>query len=315
MAPKDFYLLFVIALIKMVSWSSSNRLRESVVSILAFTAYTFSRTKRRLIEKNICLALDGNLNDDQKQRIVKATFYEFWRHMFSWPSISEDRALLEGTEIRGIEYLQWALDNKKGVILWESNGFGKRILAKRILNENGFSIHQIHGAKDLGGFLINESSPTWLMRSLIRPFFKNCEMSFVAEIIYLPSSNSLAFSRILLNLLKENGIVCISGDGKGGHKFIPLKFLGQTEFFSTGMVSMSKLSGAPILPVFCIKEESGKTTLIIKRPINMESVTDRKSGLENCVSIYADILETYIKLYPEQYRNWHLVGMAPDVVS
>lgn len=93
------------------------------------------------------------------------------------------------------------------------------------------------------------------------------------------------------------------------------KFLGQTDFFSTGMVSMSKLSGAPILPLFCIKEESGKTTLIIKRPINMESVTDRKSGLESCVSIYANILETYIKLYPEQYRNWHLVGMAPDVVS
>lgn len=314
MALKDFYFLFVIALIKMVSWSSSRKLRELVVNVFAFTTYKFSRTKKTLMEKNISLAFDGSLNTNHQQRIVKAAMREFWQHVFSWLPIMEDRALLEEAEIRGIEYLQWALDNKKGIILWESNGLGKRILAKRILHKNGFSIHQVHGAKDLGGFLINESPLTWLTRLLIRPFLNNCEMRFVAKIIYLPSSNSLAFTRTLLNLMEENVIVCISGDGKAGQKLIPLKFLGQTEFFSTGMVNLSKLTGAPILPMFCIEEKGGKTSLIIEHPINVEPGVGKESGLEKSVCQYVGLLEYYIRRHPEQYRNWHLVGTAPDVV-
>jgi lauroyl/myristoyl acyltransferase len=78
---------------------------------------------------------------------------------------------------------------------------------------------------------------------------------------------------------------------------------------------MSKLSGVPILPVFCIKEKGGKTTLNIEHPINTDRDKDRKGALENCVSIYAGMLETYIKLYPEQYRNWHLVGKVPNNLS
>jgi lauroyl/myristoyl acyltransferase len=315
MAVKDFYYLFVILLIKIVNWSSSYGLRELAANILAFAAYTFSRTKRRMMEKNISLAYDGNLTTEQRQRIVKALFREFWLYILSWLPSKEDLSAVKEAELLGIEHLHKALEKGMGVILWESNGFGKRILAKRILHELGFSIHQLHGANDLGGFLMNEGPATRVKLSLIRPFFEKCEMRFVAGIIYLPGSNSLAFSRILLNLLKENRILCSSGDGKGGHKFIPLRFLDQTEFFPTGMVSLSKLSGASILPVFCIKEESGMTVLNIEHPINGYTDKDRKDAFENCVSMYADILETYIKLYPEQYRNWHLVGKVPNSLS
>jgi len=313
MAVKDFYYLFVILLIKIVCWSSSNTLRELVAGILAFTSYTFSRTKRRLMEKNISLAYSGSLATEQRQRIVKASFREFWLYILSWIPSEEDLSAVKGAELHGIENLHKALENGMGVILWESNGFGKRILAKRILHELGFSVHQLHGANDLGGFLMDGNPATRVKLSLIRPFFEKCEMRFVAGIIYLSGSNSLAFSRILLNLLKENRILCISGDGKGGHKFIPLRFLGQTEFFPTGMATMSKLSGASILPVFCIKKESGKTTLSIEPPINADA--DRKVSSENCVSTYAGLLEKYIKRYPEQYRNWHLVGKVPNNLS
>ena len=315
MAVKDFYYLFVILLIKIVSWSSSNVLRELAADILAFTAYTFSRTKRRLMEKNISLAYGGDLTTEQRQRIVKASFREFWLYILSWLPLKKDLPAVKEAELHGIEHLHKALEKGMGVILWESSGFGKRILAKRILHDLGFSVHQLHGANDLGGFFTNESPATRVERSLIRPFFEKCEMRFVAGIIYLPGSNSLAFSRILLNLMKENGIVCISGDGKYGRKFILLNFLGQTEFFPTGMATMSKLSGASILPVFCIKKESGKTTLNIEHPINVDADKDRKGYLENCFAAYAGILETYIKRYPEQYRNWHLVGKAPNNLS
>jgi len=111
--------------------------------------------------------------------------------------------------------------------------------------------------------------------------------------------------------LRQNAIICITGDGKIGQKLIPLKFLGQTEFFSTGMISLSKISGAPILPMFCTVEKNDKTDLVIEHPIKVEENGDREHGVEISVAKYAALLEAYIRQYPEQYRNWHIVGELP----
>jgi len=97
----------------------------------------------------------------------------------------------------------------------------------------------------------------------IKPYFEKRAKQFVAEIIYLPHSDSLAFARILLSRLQQNAIVCIAGDGKNGRKLLPLKFLGATELFATGMVSLAKASGASIVPMFCLEEPNSQ-----KPPVN-----------------------------------------------
>ena len=308
---KDLYFLSVILLIKLMSWSSSFKLKELVVGGIAFLAYHISRNKRRLVEKNLFEAFDSSLTEGGKRKIVKGVFYAFWKHMFSWLPSNVEIATIKEAKLLGIEHLYIALQNGIGAILWESHGFGERIIAKRILHENRFSIHQVHGATDLGGFLTENSTETWVQHSLVKGFFNNCELKFVAEIINLPSSNSLAFTRTLLNLLRQNAIICITGDGKIGQKLIPLKFLGQTEFFSTGMISLSKISGAPILPMFCTVEKNDKTDLVIEHPIKVEENGDREHGVEISVAKYAALLEAYIRQYPEQYRNWHIVGELP----
>jgi lauroyl/myristoyl acyltransferase len=307
-AVKDLYYLAVIALVKITSWSSSHRQRERVVRGIAWSAYRLSRTKRQLVEWNLSEAFDEALSEDQKRKIVKATFYAFWADMFSWLPSGAERAKLKRAEVHGIERLHEALRNERGVILWESNGFAGRHVAKQILHEHGCSIQQVHGATDVGGFLTDDSSATWVRRSLVKRFFQNCERRFVSDIIYLPSSSSLAFTRALLTRLKQNAIVCSSGDGKVGQKLIPIRFLGRTEFFTTGMVSLAKLSGASILPMFCIQENDEQTTLIIERPIHIDTSVERERGLQDCVAQYANLLESYIRRYPGHYRNWHALG-------
>jgi KDO2-lipid IV(A) lauroyltransferase len=105
--------------------------------------------------------------------------------------------------------------------------------------------------------------------------------------------------------LKQNGIICISADARRGHKFIAVPFLGHTNFFPTAMVSLAKLTGAAILPLFCIQESGDTVRLIIESPIPIETDSDRERCLEQTIIRYASLLESYIKKYPEQYRNWN----------
>lgn len=304
---KDLYFLSVITLIKAVSLFSSPKPKEFVAVAVASAAYHLSRKKRRLTEKNLSQMFDKKLGEEQKQRITKGSFYELWREIFSLPLSGAERAVFKNVELRGVEYLYGALKEGKGVILWESGFFGRRNLAKQILCENGFVIYQVHGEDHLGGFINNGSSATWVRRHIINPFFETYEKQFVEEIVYLPNSDSLTFTRRLLNLLKQNAIICITADAQFGQKLIPQKFLGRTKLFATGMVSLARISGASILPMFCVQERSGETSLIIERPIQIERDTDRERALEGSVAEYAELLEAYIRQHPEKCRNWHLL--------
>jgi lauroyl/myristoyl acyltransferase len=307
-AVKDFYPLSVVTLVQLAAWVPSPKLRLLLVKAVASTAHRWSKTKRRLSEKNVRQALGGNLSEERIRTIVKSSFYEFWLEVFFMPPRIPAIAPVSQLNIRGLEHLQRAIDKGKGAILWESSHFGRRLLAKRILCEKGFAVHQVHGEYHMGGFPNNESCVSWTRGHFIRRFFEQCESSFVRQIIYISTPQSLAFSKILLKLLKQNGIICISADVRRGHKLVPVPFLGRTELFPTGMVSLAKLSGATILPLFCVQENGTTPGLIIEPLVCLEPDVDREGNLKKTMIEYARLLESYIMKYPEQYRNWHWLG-------
>jgi len=313
---KDICLIAVIALMRMVNRLSSPLLKRLVVNSLTFTAYHLLRERRRLSEKCLDNAYGGKLKEKQKREIVKGSFHEFWQDLFWMLPSRAEREALKRIDIQGMEHLQKALKNGKGVILWESSHFGARIAAKNILNAKGFSIHQVHSREHIGKFSLGDDT-IWVISHLIKPFFEWCENQFVAKIIYLPATDSLKFTRDFLNLLKQNAVLCISGDAGLAQKRISLKFLHVTRLFATGMVSLAKISGAPILPMFCVQEKNGRMRLIIESPIDVGKGVDRDSGLENSIAQYRNLLESYVREYPEMYQSWHLLEMtqqdAPDV--
>jgi lauroyl/myristoyl acyltransferase len=78
------------------------------------------------------------------------------------------------------------------------------------------------------------------------------------------------------------------------------------------MVSLSRASGAPILPLFCVQEEEGIFVVSIERPISGDAGMDRDQAREICIDRYVALLESYVKKYPEQYFSWHALS-TPDV--
>jgi lauroyl/myristoyl acyltransferase len=300
---RDLYLLGIVALIQ-ANWCFSFRLRSLLVKSLAFIVYRSSGTKRRLSEKNLSEAFGGQMCEDSVRAIIKSSFCQIWHETFSIPSPSVPEFALKGVDIRGLEHLQIAMNKGKGAILWESSFFGRRLLAKQILRQHGFAVDQVHGENHLGGFGHDRGSAS-RTQHLVWRFFENCERPFVREILYFKGRSSPAFIKVLRERLKQNGIICISADAQRGHKFIAVSMLGRTDFFPTATVSLAKLTGAPILPLFCIQESGDTVRLIIESPIPIEANGDRERCQEQTLIRYVSLLESYIKKYPEQYRNWN----------
>jgi lauroyl/myristoyl acyltransferase len=299
---KDLYHLSVVA-VAALGGRLPPRGRDRLSRALGRLAHRLSRSKRGLVERNVANAFGPAARAD----VVRATFSDFWRELSS----RSEPLPREGVPIVGLEHVSGALDAGRGAILWESAGFGRRFLSKRALHAAGIAVHQIHGPNNLGGLLVDRRFESRIGACIGR-FFDRQERRFVADIVYLPADDSLAFTRDLRERLARNAVLCCTGDGRVGQRLVPLRFLGRTTLFAPGMVSLAKLAGAPLLPLFCVSESDGRHRVVIEPPIRIERRADREEELRGALGHYAALLESYIRRWPELYRSWHLLGELLD---
>jgi lauroyl/myristoyl acyltransferase len=295
----DLYLLMVLALVNM---GRAVRAQSWLASGIGLAAFHLSRAKRRHVEANLVHLFEDDLSATELGMIARDSFCEFWRDIFTLRLNQSDRKALGQIQIQGKEYLVDALSRGRGAIILESSHFGRRNLAKQILHQQGTRVHQVHHEGHIGGLTIGP--PTLVQRRFVKPFLEKHEMGFVAEIIYVPDSDSLIYAKQLVSLVQRNEVICISGDGRKGHKRVKLRFLGDEYCFPTGMMNLAKISSAPLLPMFCIVEPNGGTRLVIERPIEIAMGIEREASLREALAQYLRSLESYIMKYPGMYRYW-----------
>ena len=280
--------------------------RRILAHALGKLACVISRRKRRKIEKALLAAYGLSLSERETQAIVLRSLRSVWEEMFQLVAGPAARSEFNGCEVKGLEHLQSSLAKGRGAILWESNGMGARWMPKRILLEHGFGVHQIHGYNNLGGFLTLDAAGSRLKADFIKPFFDRCETYFLSGASYLPRNGSLGILRELERRLRRNEIICSAADGPLGHLHLSLPFLGSNVRFSTGMVSLAKLTGADLLPMFCVRTPEGGYKLTVEGPINLKRLESRKENYRASLAEYSQLLESCVRRYPAQYRNWHL---------
>jgi lauroyl/myristoyl acyltransferase len=211
-------------------------------------------------------------------------------------------------DVRGLEHLRSALAAGRGVILWESSGFGQRLLSKAALKAHGYEVIQFHGAENLGGFLLR-SVASVVRERVIRPFFDGIELHAVSRIVQLRPDNSLTYLRTLIESLRQNAVICMTGDGRSGHRFVVRQFLNHSLPFATGAVSLSRLTGAPLVPMFCYRPSGARSVLVLEPPVALPADASRDEAVDYGVQRFVDLLIGYVERYPTQYRNWHTLDI------
>lgn len=300
----DFYLLAVMVWIEGLALFQSPRLNQWAARAISFIAYQLSRKKRHLLETNLQRAYANTMTRSEIDPLTRQVFFEFWDEMFCW-AYRDVNALVARAQIVGLEHLRDALARGRGVILWESGGFGKRVVAKQLLHALGIKVTQVHAAHHAGGIGVGESS--LLLTRVVLPYFDARIREITRAVIYL-KEDDFSSTRALFQALTQEQILCLALEGSNGKNHLRLSFLGGHKQFATGGVNLTKLSGAPLLPIYCTRAGNKDFLLEFGAPIELPKESSREQIVAAALTHQTQALEARIREKPAWYRDWSLLG-------
>jgi len=113
----------------------------------------------------------------------------------------------------------------------------------------------------------------------------------------------------VIQALSQNKVVGIMFDQRGKRsKGIWANFFGRQVPTTPGLAVMALKSGAPVLPVFMIRNDFRKHRLIVKKPLELIHTGDFNGDIEANTQLFNDTLESIIREYPDQWlwihRRW-----------
>lgn len=113
----------------------------------------------------------------------------------------------------------------------------------------------------------------------------------------------------VLQALSENQIVGILFDQRGKRsQGIWVDFFGRKVPTTPGLAVMALRSGAPVIPVFMIREGWGRHRLFIKEPLKLIRTGDFRNDVEANTQLFNRTIESIVRQYPDQWlwihRRW-----------
>ncbi len=121
----------------------------------------------------------------------------------------------------------------------------------------------------------------------------------------LPARNSYRYCR---ETLKANGILgFILDQNMKRNRGIFVDYFGRPACTSPGLALLSAQTGAPVLPVFMLREPDGRHRVCVFDPLPAPARADQDS-IRQATQAYTTIIEGFVRAHPEQWiwlhRRW-----------
>ncbi len=243
--------------------------------------------KRKIAMKSLRTAFGADMDDAHIRKIARQCFNNFGRGMIDLIYLIDRPHLIkERVEIEGKHYLENALKAGNGAILLSAH-FGNFILMYLRFVVEGYKTNVImRRARD------EEWEKT----------ISEIRYSLGLHTIYaLPQRKCIEQS---LRVLRNNEILFILLDQNfGGAGRVFVDFFGQKAATAAGPVVFSNRTGAPILPLFIIRQKGDKHKIVINPPVHLEPGAGKDILTANVAKI-TKIIEDYIRKYPHEWGGW-----------
>jgi lauroyl/myristoyl acyltransferase len=200
-------------------------------------------------------------------------------------------------KITGRQYLDEALANGKGAVLWVAHFSFASLFTKMALSQAGYRISHIsrpeHGVSksQLGIRYLN-----WFRRAAENRYLLH-------RIVYLRHQPE-ATKEAALAALDHNQVLSITVGAWEGRHLATGELLGSRYTVSTGAPGFAFAAGSKVLLVFTTRDSTGDYTVAIGPPIGESFRSSREEY------VYASTLELFsqhepaIRQTPEQWRGW-----------
>lgn len=200
------------------------------------------------------------------------------------------------SRISGEEHLRESDKKGKGVILLLCH-LGSNQFIMPILGFKGYHIGQVSLPADAVQAVFGSRKISLIHRKILH-LKRKMEESLPCTHIFLQKGIWEGTT-----WLKDGKILAIAVDGRHGTRFVKHSFSQRTAQYSPGPFLMALRTGAPLLPVFVIRDGSMKHRMIIEKPLDMTSLEEysQKEKIGYLLDLYIQRLEHYFQQYPELY--------------
>lgn len=123
-----------------------------------------------------------------------------------------------------------------------------------------------------------------------------------------------------MRVLRGNGVLAVQGDRDFNGQGVPAPFFGRTASFPPGPAVLSILSGAPIVPLFILREEdvngagTGGFRIVVGEAIEPVGSVRDPAAVASMVRRGVLAIESVVRAYPDQwycfYPFWEAPGRA-----
>jgi lauroyl/myristoyl acyltransferase len=244
--------------------------------------YHLARGRRAILISNLRHVLGPSASEREIQCTARAVFRHNFRNyydLFRLPHLPSEE-LEKLIVVHGEEHLREALTAGKGVILATAH-FGNVELMTRASAIRQYQITAV--AEHL--------QPERLYRYLLA-------QRSIGGVHLVPIDGSL---KAIFRALRANELVGLAADRDVSHSGITVLFFGAPANLPTGYVSLALRTGAPVLPIFVVRQPEGSFAIHIEPPLPLANSGDRERDVRSGVAQMVAVLERYIGQYPEQW--------------
>lgn len=270
---------------------------EFIAIVLPYPlAYAFAVSSARLwyatgtnvgiIKKNISRVLNLDIRDPEIHRIAVKVFTNWSKNVIDFlrHRIISRETLRSRVSLEGVEYLDEALKEKKGVV----------IISSHVGNfEWGACRLAVDGYKIWGVSLFRKSERT-------NRFFKETRMTKGFKTLYI--------NRIIhiFRHLKNNEIMAIPSDwASTGNASRHFKFFGRMAVLPTGALQIALRSGAPLVPCFVWRDGKYTHRMVIKKPIELDREGDKEELISKNMGKLIAVMEDHIREHLTEWGLFH----------
>ena len=259
--------------------------------VFGLLGYFFARRHRKIALEGLSMAFSDDKSFRQIKKIARRCF-EFMGES-SWELfyfLKKPAMVKERVEIVGKHNLVKALEKKKGVIVVSAHFGNFPVMCLKLKNE-GFPVNAI--ARPMR----DEKTGDFIHKLRVDAGIKT--------ILSYPKKESVFGT---LRALGDNEIVVIQMDQNSGTGGVWVNFFNRLAATPVGPIVLGIRSQAALVPVFIVRNGTGRHTVFIEEEVELEKTQDKdETVLVNAIK-FTKIIENWIRNYPEMWgwihRRW-----------
>jgi KDO2-lipid IV(A) lauroyltransferase len=257
---------------------------------LGSLGYYLDWEHRKVALQNLSLAFGQEKSTSEIRTIAKRTFQNLGMmaiEFFRIPGMNTE-TFKKKVSVEGLDEALKLLEKKKGGLLlvghfgnWELMGFMSKMIGNPILV--------------IAKPIKQERIDRWITG--IRK---------VAGLEMIPPENA---SRKVIRALSENRVIGILIDQRAKRsRGVWADFFGRKAPTAPGLAVLALKTGAPVVPVFMVRNGFQKHRLIIKEPLELIHTGDFEKDVAANTQLFNQTLESMVRQYPDQWfwlhRRW-----------